>query len=297
MTVASMANSTMFQTLGDIVKTYSFDFPPHHMTDFSDSLGGAWFVSPTHHGLELVFLVPLFLAFTFYFGNQAFGKHTLNHRLLTSVHAIPKATWVERLLLALTIFSFGTTVVHKAVTDTLLFLMQPCHISAFLLIVVMVWPFESRPWVPRLLLNIYYYTLWGAILALIFPDLRDHDMFLEIFNFYLEHVLDIVVPLYLINNPRYVTLAPSPSMALFSFFLYAAYHSPVLHVCALWSGLNLNYTLVPPALDFLIHSGVYYRYVMYSAALLNMFWTRYLVMDNAHKLQQKIAQYRKLKFT
>ncbi|ORX46030.1 hypothetical protein DM01DRAFT_1294016, partial [Hesseltinella vesiculosa] len=175
---------------------------------------------------------------------------TANHRLLTSVHPIPQATWIERLLLATLMFSFGVTCVHKAVTDTLLFLLQPCHISAFLLIVVMVWPFDSQPWVPRLLLNIYYYTLWGAILALIFPDLRDHDMFLEVFNFFLEHSLDIIVPMYLINNPRYVTLPPSLNMALFSFFLYAAYHSPVLHLFSLWSGFNLNYTLVPPACKF-----------------------------------------------
>jgi hypothetical protein len=53
----------------------------------------------------------------------------------------------------------------------------------------MLWPSKQHhPLIPRLLLNTYYYTLWGAILALIFPDLRDHDMLGEVFNFFLGKI-------------------------------------------------------------------------------------------------------------
>ncbi|ORZ16583.1 TMEM164 family-domain-containing protein [Absidia repens] len=290
-----MAMATMLQMMGDTLKSLSFDFPPSHQTDFADSLGGAWFVSPTQHALEIVFLVPLFTGMTIYFGNRAWGKHTEAYRLLNSKHPVPKASILERIIVVLMIGSFGITCAHKTVTQTLLFLMQPCHASALLLIIVMVWPFKQAPLIPRLLLNIYYYTLWGTILALIFPDLRDHDMFGEIFNFFLEHLLILIVPMYLISNPRYVTLPPSLDMALFSFFLYAFYHSPVLHLFSLWSGYNLNYTIVPPALGFLVETGPNYRYVMYTAALLNMFWTRYLVMENYHNLVRWFRQRSKLK--
>lgn len=67
-----------------------------------------------------------------------------------------------------------------------------------------------------------------------------------------EHSLILIVPMYLISNPRYVTIPPSLDMALFSFFLYAFYHSPVLHLFSLWSGYNLNYSLVPPARKWIL---------------------------------------------
>ncbi|KAI8341375.1 hypothetical protein BC941DRAFT_205959 [Chlamydoabsidia padenii] len=280
-----MAAATMLDILGDTLKSISFDFPPYHLTDFDDSLGGAWFVSPTQHALELLVLVPIFTGLTLFFGNRAFGKHTEAYRLMKSTHKVPKATVMERIFVALLIGSFGITCAHKT----------PCHASALLLIIVMLWPFKQNPLIPRLLLNTYYYTLWGAILALIFPDLRDHDMLGEVFNFFLEHSLILIVPLYLISHPRYVTIPPSVDMALFSFFLYAFYHSPILHVFSLWSGYNLNYSLVPPALGFLIETGPGYRYIMYTAALVNMFWTRYLLMDGYHKLIQWTRQQRKLK--
>ncbi|CAO3650062.1 unnamed protein product [Cunninghamella blakesleeana] len=287
--------TTKLETLGKIVESWSFDFPPGHLYDFKDSVGGAWYISPMHHGLEILFMVPFFVGFTIYFGHRAWGKHTETYRLLSSTHPIPEASFFERLLLILMIGSFGITCTHKSFTQTLLFLMQPCHASALLLILVMMWPFKKHPFIPGLLLNTYYYTLWGAILALVFPDLRNHDMWGEIFNFFLEHSLVLILPIYLISNPRYVTLPPSMDMALFSFFLYASYHSPILHFFSLWSGFNLNYTLVPPALGFLVKSGPWYRYIMFTAALLNMFWTRYLFMETFHNLCKWIRQQRKLK--
>jgi len=54
----------------------------------------------------------------------------------------------------------------------------------------MAWPNEKPQFVPQLLFNIYLHTLWGSVLALVFPDLRDHDMLGEVFNFFLgKHVV------------------------------------------------------------------------------------------------------------
>ncbi|KAI8100137.1 TMEM164 family-domain-containing protein [Halteromyces radiatus] len=286
---------SMFQALGGIIKSLSHELPPGHLTDFEDSLRGSWYISPTQHALELCFLVPTFIGVTIYFGNKAWGKNTEAYRLMNSKHDVPKASMLERILLVMMVGSFGITCVHKMATQTLLFLMQPCHASALLLIIVMMWPWKQYPLIPRLLLNTYYYTLWGAILALIFPDLRDHDMFGEVFNFFLEHTLVLILPLYMISNPRYVTIPPSFDMALFSFGVYAFYHTPVLHLFSLWSGYNLNFSLGPPALGFLIETGPHYRNIMFMAALLNMFWTRYLVMDNFHNLIRWTRQQVKLK--
>ncbi|KAI8374176.1 TMEM164 family-domain-containing protein [Radiomyces spectabilis] len=269
----------VLQKLGAIVEYWSFDFPPGHETNFEDSLGGAWYISPAHHALEFVILVPLFLALTLFFGWRAFGPTTRAFQLLNSPLPTVKASLLENILLFLLVLSLGVTIVHKAYTETLLFLFQPCHASAFILIIIMGWPSSWNLMVPRLLFNIYLHTLWGAILALVFPDLRDHDMFGEVANFFLEHALILVVPFYLLTTGRYVVLPPSVDMALFSFFLYAAYHSPILHLLSLTSGFNLNYVLVPPALGFLISAGPWYRFIMYMAALINMFLTRYGLVE------------------
>lgn len=54
----------------------------------------------------------------------------------------------------------------------------------------MAWPNDKNQFIPQLLFNIYLHTLWGAILALVFPDLRDHDMLGEVFNFFLGTGID-----------------------------------------------------------------------------------------------------------
>ncbi|KAI7867961.1 hypothetical protein BDF14DRAFT_619367 [Spinellus fusiger] len=179
----------------------------HTETDFEDSLGGAWYITPTHHAIEFITLAPIFLLLTGFFGWRAFRKG------LIKLHCCSQVLYA-----------------YPVVSST----------------------------------------------ALVFPDLRDHDMFGEVFNFFLEHILILGLPFFLLWTGRYVILPASIDMALFSFFLYAAYHSPLLHILSLSSGYNLNYTLVPPALGFLIAVGPWYRFVMYGTALVNMFWTRYL---------------------
>ncbi|KAG2224859.1 hypothetical protein INT45_008041 [Circinella minor] len=300
--------SEILHTLGAYVKHYAVDLAPGNETDFSDSLGGTWYISPTQHAIEFLTLAPLYIGFAVYFGYRAFNKSTSAYRLLTSTEKLPPRSFLEILCLALLIASLSTTVIHKAVTGTLMFLMQPCHVSAGLLILVMSWPSHKYPIIPRVLFNIYLHTLWGAILALIWPDLRDHDMFGEIFNFFMgkllnrhlewmkkdikakrsEHILVLALPFYMVLTRRYVVIPLSLDMALFSFFLYAAYHSPVLHVSSLLSGFNLNYALVPPALTFLIASGRWYRGIMYMSALLLMFITRYGLVENFLLLVQGI---------
>jgi hypothetical protein len=111
---------------------------------------------------------------------------------------------------------------------------------------------------------------------------------------------------------RYIVLPLSKDMALFSFYLYASYHSPLLHAVSLWSGYNVNYTLVPPTrkrfflfldkkekkseannffhvwmciiVGFLIQAGRGYRLVMCGSALILMLVTRYVTVETFLKM-------------
>lgn len=161
--------------------------------------------------------------------------------------------------------SLGITLAHKLIRGHGLFMLQPCHMSALLLISVMSAPEKM---ISKVLFNVYLHTQFGGYAALAFPDTRDHRLFLETFNFfagkairvvwfiayiyilislpYIEHILILAAPIYMIYSRRYPVLPPSPSMALLSFFIYGFFHTPLLHACALKSGLNLNYLFAPP---------------------------------------------------
>lgn len=62
-------------------------------------------------------------------------------------------------------------------------MLQPCHMSGLLLIFTLVYPKERSP-IPHVFFNCYLHLQWGAFSALLFPDLREHSMIGETFNFF-----------------------------------------------------------------------------------------------------------------
>ncbi|ORZ01440.1 transmembrane protein [Syncephalastrum racemosum] len=212
-------------------------------TDWSQSTKGSWFVHPRQHAIEVVFLSSAFACASSYFLFKTFNPTTLNYKLLTTFVPPFKASMAEKALLASLTASLGVTLTHKLVRGNQLFMLQPCHMSALLLIFCMANPQLT---VSHVLFNIYLHTQWGALAALLFPDLRGHDLFLETFNFFAEHILILAAPIYMIYSRRYVVLPASPNLALLSFCVYGFFHSPLLHACALRTGLNLNYLFAPP---------------------------------------------------
>ncbi|GAB5589016.1 hypothetical protein Unana1_03916 [Umbelopsis nana] len=218
-----------------------------------------------------------------YFAWRSFGPHTRAFKLLTTFQPPYPPSPTEITILVLLCMSLLVTVMHKVASNTTLFLLQPCHVSAALLIAVMVWPDKRSP-LPHLLFNVYLHTAWGGIAALLFPDLRDHEMLGEVTNFFVEHGLILVAPGYLMYSRRYVVMPASLDMALFSFFLYAFYHCPILQILALRTAYNLNYVLVPPSLTLLIELGPWYRITMYTAALISMMLTRFILVGIYLKL-------------
>ncbi|KAI9265344.1 TMEM164 family-domain-containing protein [Helicostylum pulchrum] len=282
--------------IGRFVESVSYDFKPGSETDFNDGLGGSWYISPTSHGIEFLTVAPFYLIMTAYFGYKAILNNKVNYTLLTENKIRPSRSTFELMCLVTVIASFVVTVIHKVYSKTELFLLQPCHVSAVILIMVMAWPTKFNQFAPQLLFNIYLHTLWGAILALVFPDLRDHDMLGEVFNFFLEHGIILFLPFYMLTTRRYVILPFGFDMVLFSFFLYASYHSPLLHAVSLWSGYNINYTLVPPTLGFLIKAGNWYRFIMYGTAFILMYLTRYILVEPFIRLFVVVQHEKKNKF-
>lgn len=141
------------------------------------------YLHPRQHAKELVFLSTGFVGASVYYLQKVLDPSSLTFQSLKNFRPVGSATRTEKFLIASLLGSFSLTVAHKLIRKNKLFLLQPCHMSAGLLLMTLCNPNKGSV-AMNLLFNIYLHTQWGAILALVFPDLRDHYLAGETFNFF-----------------------------------------------------------------------------------------------------------------
>eukprot|EP01137_Pigoraptor_chileana_P002385 Opistho-2@41157 len=237
------------------------------------SLSGSWFLSPRQHVIEFIVYNAFFLTIFFVLSKRLTAKGGAYYFI--EVDARRKRTIVEHLATLSLLVTLGYTLYFKYLRGGTLFLLQPCHISLAILIVL---SFAPAGWKgAHLLFNMYFYWMWGAILALAFPDLRDYEDPVEIFFFFFEHYLLVVIPFVFYAVGRFEILEPTLAITLCAFSVKAIYHSIVLESLALYTGLNLNYLMSPPT-GILEHFGIYYRSVQYAFCCILTFVTRYVLV-------------------
>ncbi|KAI8086941.1 TMEM164 family-domain-containing protein [Gilbertella persicaria] len=231
------------------VKSIAADVPLE--TDWAQSSFGSWYNEPRQHGLELMFLASFYAFATFLSFRRLLRPGTENYKLLTQFQPPCRASLAERAMTLSLICSLLLTLTHKIIRNRVWFMMQPCHMSGALLLFTLIYPNKQSPF-PHIFFNIYLHLQWGALAALAFPDLREHSMIGETFNFFAEHILLLVVPIYMIYSRRYVVLPKSKDILFLSFFTYSFFHTPVLHITSLISGFNLNYMFAPPPIETIL---------------------------------------------
>ncbi|KAI9277851.1 TMEM164 family-domain-containing protein [Sporodiniella umbellata] len=227
----------------NFVLSISADVPLE--TDWAQSSFGSWYNAPRQHGLELLFLANFYALATFLLFRYVMQPRTKYYRLLSEFKADKKPTWTERAMTMALASSLLLTLIHKIIRNRVWFMLQPCHISGLLLVFALLYP-NKKSFLPHIFFNIYLHLQWGAMAALAFPDLREHVLIGETFNFFAEHILLLVVPVYMIYSGRYAVLPKSKGILFLSFFTYSFFHTPVLHTLSLASGFNLNYMWTPP---------------------------------------------------
>ncbi|KAG0379449.1 hypothetical protein BGX24_000335 [Mortierella sp. AD032] len=263
----------MFERMGDWLLNVAAEMP--FETDWDSSLNGSWYLSPRRHTVEFVIYNALFLYTVRYFYKRALYPGSPISKLFTAYVPPAKKSKIEISVMVILTSSLLITVYQKWARGGLLYLMQPCHMSAMLLISILAGP-KDKKW-PHILLNIYFHIMWGTMLALLSPDLRDYDLFFEVENFFIEHYLLLLAPIYMIWSNRYVIWPFSMDVALMSFSIFALYHSFILSTMALIKGQNLNYLLMPPP-GPLQAFGKWYRPVMYLFCVL-LTMTRYVLVE------------------
>lgn len=138
---------------------------------------------PRQHGIELVFLATIYGIATFISFRRLLRPGSKNYKLLTEFQPPHKASLTERSMTLALICSLLLTLTHKIIRHRVWFMMQPCHMSGLLLLFTLVYPNKKSP-VPHIFFNVYLHLQWGALAALAFPDLREHTLIGETFNFF-----------------------------------------------------------------------------------------------------------------
>jgi hypothetical protein len=141
------------------------------------------YLHPRQHAIEFLFLSTGFASATLCYLSKVLDPSSMTWGLLSNFKPVGPATTVEKILFASLLGSFSLTLAHKIIRKNKLFMLQPCHMSAGLLLLTMSNRNKSSV-VTNLLFNIYLHTQWGAIAALLFPDLRDQYLIGETFNFF-----------------------------------------------------------------------------------------------------------------
>ncbi|KAI8347295.1 TMEM164 family-domain-containing protein [Mortierella sp. GBAus27b] len=263
------------------VERIAFEMPK--VTDLTDTYKGTWYLSPRQHTIEFVgFNVLFFVLFRvglhlFRKKGSAFYSPRLDQLTESINNNVLRGHVMDKAVLVLLCGSYALTVYHKVFGDNYIYLLQPCHVNLLLLIFTMVGPRESK--VTKMAFNSYLHYIWATIFALSFPDSTDNGLWLVIENFWFEHYLLLLVPVYLIYSGRFVVFPLSFSYAVLSYALISLFHSFVLTGCGLLTGHNLNYMLVPPNSPMIHSLGKYYRLIMYGVTFVMCLISRYIIVE------------------
>ncbi|KAJ1501369.1 hypothetical protein HMI54_010035 [Coelomomyces lativittatus] len=274
--MASILDLYILDPLSNFVKEWSADMPLE--INRNSSIQGSWYLSPKQHAIEFILYNFFFSYGIEHFLAKALAKNTPTYNALKKAmkEAPTRRSRLDILFLILLCSSLSLVVIYKLYRKTTIFLLQPCHVSMASLILLLL--YNPKKEAPHIGFNIYLHTIWGTILALLVPDLRDCDLFFERYNFWIEHLLLLITPVYILLKRRLALFPLTPNLAFAAFFFKALYHSLLLSLVSLIFGVNVNYLLLPPPGTLEVFSH-FYRLVMYVFSCGMTFLTRYLFVE------------------
>nr|CAH0113429.1 unnamed protein product [Daphnia galeata] len=198
------------------------------------------FLSNWRRVLETIFAVA-FSCLLIYLGYQ---RLTVPQKITI----IRKDRGGKRLLLVVLCLVFGVEIGFKFANRSLIFLLNPCHVTTIFQIYLLAAP--PRPHVTKIF-RIHLSFLNGAILALLFPVINTRLLTFETETYYVQHIAMLVVPYYLLRLGGVYTLedAGDFSWSSLSYGLMLFYHFTVLQIIGLLTSVNLNSMLCPAVSD------------------------------------------------
>jgi len=193
-----------------------------------------WFLSPRQHLIEKVLCFCCSLV--------AFRSLALRSLLKEEGERLRRSS-LSTFLWGSTIASYLTMLYYKVRSRTLQYLLQPCHMLTLLNIAA---GNSDGP-----LFQLTTCLLYNPLLAMLFPDFSLYHSRLEVWNYWIEHGLILILPFVRVSQQK-ARLAPAlPCLAL-SGILAALWHFVLLTPVSIWTASNINMVLVPhKAMNFL----------------------------------------------
>jgi len=155
----------------------------------------------------------------------------------------------SRLLLIVSLsMCYGMELTYKLATKQLIFIINPCHVMCLLqLTILCINPFTS---VAQHLFRVMMNGMYFPLCACIFPVTNTLFLPGEIFTFWLEHILLIVIPLFLLYENQLKTEPLSDfSYALSQYGYYYIYNLVIVQPITLMTKANVNNLLCPAITD------------------------------------------------
>ena len=148
------------------------------------------------------------------------------------------------LLLTLSLV-FGLELGYKLSTGQLLWVLNPCHALTVIQLFLLVSP-ATKLAVSVFRLHIYWLT--GPVLAILFPVTFTRHIAGEVMSYWVQHLLLLLVPGYLLSTPHYsVEHITDISWPTLSLSLFSSYHWLVLQPLgrlSQYSSFKTNSTLL-----------------------------------------------------
>uniref|UniRef100_A0A1B6LH00 Transmembrane protein 164 n=1 Tax=Graphocephala atropunctata TaxID=36148 RepID=A0A1B6LH00_9HEMI len=162
----------------------------------------------------------------------------------------------KRLLLVLMTLIFGIEIGFKFSSKTVIFLLNPCHVTTALQIYLLAAPPSKQVGaVFRFHLN----CMNGAVLALGFPELDALNLPFETWIYWIQHTMMLIIPIYLLRLGGVFEVEDLTDMSwpAVSYGILLIYHFILLQALGIPAQVNLNHMLCPAVKD--PFAGPYYR--------------------------------------
>lgn len=157
---------------------------------------------------------------------------------------------LRKMMLALLLVIFSLEVAYKVTEGSLIYLLNPCHITSFFQIYFLI-P-NANPNRIKTMFRIHLHLLSGALLALALPVTNTRTRFFEVESYWLHHYfIYICVPLFLLATGGCFKVESSTDYywPTLSVGVTVLYHFTTLQPIAMITQVNLNNILCPAISD------------------------------------------------